>query len=909
MAFKPIQIIIGAKDEASKVIDGLSARIKTVGVAVAAYFGINAFAGVVKGAADLEAAMSKVQAATGATKGEMQAMEGAADKAIAGTAFTAIDAAGSLENLGKAGLSATDAMQTLAPVVALASAGNLDLAASSDIMTKVVMGMGLAWSDAARVADVLAKGANATNTSVEGLGQALSYTAPIARTLGVSLEGTVAMIGKLADAGIDASRAGTALNSMMSQFADPASKFKQELRAAGITTNSFEEALKQMAAAGPAASKAINAVGLESGPALRSLLNQGMGALTGLKTELQNAGGSAKSFGDILRSNLNGSLSALNQAWTALTNTLGKPVLPILQSGVDKLAETFRAWVADGTIGKLGDSIAKTFEAGIKWVQQFIASFDLDALTAKVSGFADRAGAAMTDFGNKAAVAGGIVQTAYGIMSAGASGVMTAVYLLGGAFTRLLENVSLVHQKVLEFFSKISFGDMSKRFKEEADRIRIETEGLGAAAEALEAKARESFAGMADGAQTAREGFEKVNGTIEDNTAAVVDSNRAYKDALAMADAGQAQMDKEYAAAQKTTAAIVDKKAALADLRAQYAEAAKSGDVQRMAELQGQMKAAFQGTTGAMKEQAAQASATSEAVVNAFTDLGVVSTAQLKTAAANARKSFETIRDAGTSTPEDIANAWEAYSKKAIAANKGVEDSALKTEGSIYKLRDAAKVAGTTGGQEMDGAERSTRAVGDAAREAAAGYQQMGDEAEAAGEKAERAAERQKLAMQRTDNMGHDTRSAGGKTWLSIYNDLKSNGLDEESARKGAGDFVDAMGNVTFFNNAGQKKWRGNTLDAAIGNLVQDYFLNGKGKDLAQAEANKTKEPVSAVPAPAPTAAPTASPSRASSSVINNITLIHNGQQEKFGIETVNGTDSDLQRLLKKLDFAAKVAQ
>ena len=140
---------------------------------------------------------------------------------------------------------------------------------------------------------VLAKGANATNTSVEGLAQALSYAAPVANSLGLSLETTVAIIGKFADAGIDASRAGTALNSILSQFSNPASKYREELAAAGITTSNFEAALHQLAAAGPAGSKAILAVGQEAGPALRALLNQGMGALDELKTRLDSAAGSA----------------------------------------------------------------------------------------------------------------------------------------------------------------------------------------------------------------------------------------------------------------------------------------------------------------------------------------------------------------------------------------------------------------------------------------------------------------------------------------------------------------------------------------------------------------------------------------------------------------------------------------
>ena len=78
--------------------------------------------------------------------------------------------------------------------------------------TRTEAGMGAAVSGAGRIADVLAMGANASNTSVRGLAEALSYAAPSAPSLGLSLEQTVAYIGKFADAGIDASRAGTALN-------------------------------------------------------------------------------------------------------------------------------------------------------------------------------------------------------------------------------------------------------------------------------------------------------------------------------------------------------------------------------------------------------------------------------------------------------------------------------------------------------------------------------------------------------------------------------------------------------------------------------------------------------------------------------------------------------------------------
>jgi len=54
---KPIEILINAKDNASGVFSSLQSKVAAVGAAIAAYFGINAFAGVVQGAADFEQGM------------------------------------------------------------------------------------------------------------------------------------------------------------------------------------------------------------------------------------------------------------------------------------------------------------------------------------------------------------------------------------------------------------------------------------------------------------------------------------------------------------------------------------------------------------------------------------------------------------------------------------------------------------------------------------------------------------------------------------------------------------------------------------------------------------------------------------------------------------------------------------
>ncbi|PIG08789.1 phage tail tape measure protein [Comamonas sp. 26] len=311
------------------------------------------------------------------------------------------------------------------------------------------------------LADVLAKGANATNTSVEGLAQALSYAAPVANTLGVSLESTVAIIGKFADAGIDASRAGTALNSIMSQFANPLSSFRKELGAAGIVTTNFEEALHQLAAKGKDGERAINAVGLEAGPALRALLNQGMGALDELTGKLREAGGSAEATAKTMADNLNGSLKGLSSMWETVTQVLGKPVLPVVRKGVDELTGALRKAVDNGLVERFGQTLATAFENGLKFFRAFAANVNFDVVVLRLQVFASETGETLQRIGQYATNAGNTVQLAWGVMTAGVNGVLTAIYGLGAAFAQVASKVMAGVAMLRSGLASVTFGGLT----------------------------------------------------------------------------------------------------------------------------------------------------------------------------------------------------------------------------------------------------------------------------------------------------------------------------------------------------------------------------------------------------------------------------------------------------------------
>lgn len=848
MAFKPIEILINAKDNASGVFSSLQAKIAAVGAAVAGYFGIKTFSGVVQGAADLEAALSRVQAATSATGAEMAGLAKAAQDAGANTKFTSVEAAGALENLAKAGLSAADSIAALPAVLNLAQAGDIGLGEASEYVTKAVMGMGLAFTDAARVADVLALGANATNTSVSGLAQALSYAAPIAQSAGVSLEGTVAIMGKLADAGIDASRSGTAVANMLAQFSDPASQFKRALAEAGITTNDFEKALHQLAAAGPKGEKAILAVGLNAGPALRALLNQGMGALDELKGKLQGAAGSAAETARIMENNLEGSFKGLQSAWQAVKDTLGTPVLPVLKEGVDQLAGAFRSFVADGTIERMGKSIATAFGEGIKWMREFVGAVDFSAIAAKMQAWADQANAAFQSVGEFATRTGGVLQTAWGVMSAGTSTLLAAIYGIGGAFSEMASAVMQGVAKLREGLATVTFGGLSESFKLAAEDARSMAQAFGEAAQAMRDKAVQSMQDVADGAQTARDGFASLAGGMQatrqsaDPMAAAL--AKAAAEITAVADAS----DKAAAAQQKKAEtdaaakqAAIDNAAAVAQLRSEYAALVSAGNLQGAAEKLQEIDKALRATTassGAAGKAAADAAAQIEA---AFTRLGITSSSALKDQAANAQRDYETIKTAGTTTAQDIAAAFQKAAQAAIDANNGIAPAWVQAEAalrgyvvttdnagkSVLQLRDAvtaaaAASAGASG--EMQGHWQGVRQSVDAATNSLGRY----------AAKQEQLAEgvtRLGAGYMNKDGMASDAKGNVQQAYVwtraSVIDFLKQAGLDEQLAQDASKQFLDANGKVIHMNNPGQARWGGKygSLSTALAN-VADYYKN-----------------------------------------------------------------------------------
>lgn len=298
--------------------------------------GIVAFGkNVIETTRNFEDGMARVQAVTNATQAEFQMMEQEALKWGSNTRYTATEAANSLENLTRNGLSAQQATEALGPTLQLAQANTIGLAEAADITTNVMNGFGLEVKDTGRVNDVLSSTAAHSATNISMLAEAEKNAAPFGHSLGQSIEEVNASLGVLADVGIKGSDAGTAIRMVLMGLASPTAKqqkaFKQlglDISESSLRSEGLTKTLEKLRDSG--VMKAANSAellgdifGRRVAPQAMALLNN----IDGLKTKLDilnNSQGTTARMFKQSYSDLSNSLYGVQSAWENLQITLGK---------------------------------------------------------------------------------------------------------------------------------------------------------------------------------------------------------------------------------------------------------------------------------------------------------------------------------------------------------------------------------------------------------------------------------------------------------------------------------------------------------------------------------------------------------------------------------------------------------
>ncbi|EFI6095743.1 phage tail tape measure protein [Escherichia coli] len=224
--------------QAGKELAGNMASVGAAGVGIAA---AGTMAGVKLLMPGYEFAQknSELQAVLGVAKDstEMAALRKQARQLGDNTAASADDAAGAQIIIAKAG-GDVDAIQAATPVTLnMALANRRTMEENAALLMGMKSAFQLSNDKVAHIGDVLSMTMNKTAADFDGMSDALTYAAPVAKNAGVSIEETAAMVGALHDAKITGSMAGTGSRAVLSRLQAPTGKAWDALKELGVKTS------------------------------------------------------------------------------------------------------------------------------------------------------------------------------------------------------------------------------------------------------------------------------------------------------------------------------------------------------------------------------------------------------------------------------------------------------------------------------------------------------------------------------------------------------------------------------------------------------------------------------------------------------------------------------------------------
>jgi hypothetical protein len=291
----------------------LKSSVKLLGAAMLGTFGahtlIRAVQNVAKTFMDFEQSMANVKAITRANQDEFERLSKLARDLGGSTKYTASQVSELEVAYGKLGFTVTEIEKVAEATLDLAAAVGSELGRAAEVAGGVLRGFQMDAIETTRVTDVMARSFTSSALDMEKFANAMTYVAPIAANIGLTLEETTSLLAVLADNMIDGSMAGTSLRMILSQLSKdgrPLAERLSELSEKGLT---LAEAEKE--------------VGRRAQTALLVLTKQA-DKLPELTKNFENAGGAAKEMADVQLNTLQGKLTILGSAFAELKITMGE---------------------------------------------------------------------------------------------------------------------------------------------------------------------------------------------------------------------------------------------------------------------------------------------------------------------------------------------------------------------------------------------------------------------------------------------------------------------------------------------------------------------------------------------------------------------------------------------------------
>lgn len=310
---------------------GVGSMVKGMVGAQAVISGFQKLIGLFKSGAqsivDFEAANSKLAAILGTTSKNIKDLTTDAQRLGAATKYTASQATALQIELAKLGFSKNEILQSTEGILKFAQATGAELPEAAALAGAALRMFNADTSETERYVSAMAVATTKSALSFSYLQTAMPIVGPVAKAFNFQIEDTLALLGKLADSGFDASMAATALRNIFLNLADSNGLLAKSLGGAVKTLPELVNGLKKLKEQGVDLNTTLELTDKRSVAQFNTLLTN-IDALIPLREQItgveEELGNMANTMGD----NAQGAILGLSSAWEAFMLSFKKSTGP-----------------------------------------------------------------------------------------------------------------------------------------------------------------------------------------------------------------------------------------------------------------------------------------------------------------------------------------------------------------------------------------------------------------------------------------------------------------------------------------------------------------------------------------------------------------------------------------------------
>ena len=266
---------------------------------------------------EFEQQMANLASVLGKAKAEVKELERDALKLGEATMFTASQVAGLQINLAKLGFNQTEILNSTRAILDFAAATGAALPEAAEVAGAALRAFNLDSTEMGRVVSAMAVSTTRSALDFEKLRTSVSIVFPVAKTFGFTIEDTITLLGKLSDAGFDASSAATATRNILLNLANPAGKLARALGQPVRNVEELAEALVKLKNRNIDLAESLDLTDKRSVGAFNQFVRMS-DQLVDLKNEITDADEALRKMVDTRAETLQGSVTKLQSAWQGL---------------------------------------------------------------------------------------------------------------------------------------------------------------------------------------------------------------------------------------------------------------------------------------------------------------------------------------------------------------------------------------------------------------------------------------------------------------------------------------------------------------------------------------------------------------------------------------------------------------